>query len=188
VLPDFYGVTMASQEQLSKLQSVVAAAQASARKWGVPASVTLAQWIFESSWGASQLALKANNYFGVKWAHNDGSEDYVEMPTAEYIDGKRVMILAAFEKYSTIEASFEDHASLLASSARYRPAMAVAANPTAFCVQLRQCGYSTNPEYANALLSAIRAYDLAKYDAGPVANDPPTHEEFDAAVNATGKV
>ena len=33
---------------------------------GIPASITLAQGILESSWGNGSLALKANNHFGIK--------------------------------------------------------------------------------------------------------------------------
>lgn len=36
------------------------------RKYGIPASVTLAQGILESSNGESQLARKENNHFGIK--------------------------------------------------------------------------------------------------------------------------
>ncbi len=48
---------MASAEQMARLKAVVPAAQASGRKWGVPASVTLAQWIPESSWGSARQQL-----------------------------------------------------------------------------------------------------------------------------------
>ena len=33
---------------------IIASAQASQRKWRVPASVTIAQWALESGWGAHQ--------------------------------------------------------------------------------------------------------------------------------------
>lgn len=36
------------------------------RRYGIPASVTLAQGIIESSNGQSRLALEGNNHFGVK--------------------------------------------------------------------------------------------------------------------------
>jgi len=36
------------------------------RKYGIPASVTLAQGILESSNGQSRLAQKENNHFGIK--------------------------------------------------------------------------------------------------------------------------
>lgn len=45
------------------------------RKYGIPASVTLAQGILESSNGQSRLAQKENNHFGIK-------------ATAAWIEGK----------------------------------------------------------------------------------------------------
>lgn len=39
------------------------------RKYGIPASVTLAQGILESSNGQSRLALNENNHFGIKATH-----------------------------------------------------------------------------------------------------------------------
>ena len=38
--------------------------------YGIPASITLAQGILESGVGKSELAVKANNHFGIK-CHND---------------------------------------------------------------------------------------------------------------------
>ena len=37
---------------------------------GVLASITIAQAILESGWGSSELALHANNFFGMKECHS----------------------------------------------------------------------------------------------------------------------
>lgn len=158
---------MPSEIQLSALQAVVAAAQASARKWGVSASVTLAQWIFESTWGTSQLALKANNFFGIKAEHLDQPDTYEEFPTHEYVAGKLVLVEADFEKYSDALGSFDDHGRLLATASRYKAAMAFGANPTQFAAQIAQAGYSTDPEYCNKLLTAIRQEGLMRFEIAP---------------------
>jgi flagellum-specific peptidoglycan hydrolase FlgJ len=157
---------MASEQQLERLRTVVSAAQASARTFGVPASVTLAQWIFESSWGISHLSLVADNCFGIKASQGPppGACAYVECPTAEYENGKRIMVTARFRKYPSAIASFDDHAFLLAKSARYQRAMQCASDPTAFAKALQSCGYSTNPNYAAQLIQAIRDYNLTQYD------------------------
>ena len=44
---------------------VIEAAKASQTRWGIPASVTLAQWIVESAWG-SAMPPDSNNPFGIK--------------------------------------------------------------------------------------------------------------------------
>ena len=36
------------------------------RRWKIPASITLAQGLFESGAGNSELARKGNNHFGIK--------------------------------------------------------------------------------------------------------------------------
>jgi flagellum-specific peptidoglycan hydrolase FlgJ len=155
---------MATEQQLKRLKTVVSAAQASARTSGVPASVTLAQWIFESSWGTSKLTLAANNCFGIKANQHSIPDTYIACPTAEYENGKRIVVDALFRKYASVTESFDDHAFLLARSARYQFAMAKAPDPIAFAEALQRCGYSTNPYYASSLIEAIREYNLTQYD------------------------
>lgn len=52
------------------------------RATGIPASITIAQAILESGWGRTDLARKANNYFGIK--DTDFCEGYMEFTTAEF--------------------------------------------------------------------------------------------------------
>ena len=160
---------MPTQQQLDNLHAAVPAAQASARRYGVPASVTLAQWIVESSWGTSELALKANNCFGVKRSHLAAPDSYVEMPTAEYQGGKRVPVEALFARYPSMADSFISHAALLATAARYKSAMRSVEFPRVFAVDLQRCGYSTNPGYAAELQELMRLYNLTQYDISPPA-------------------
>jgi flagellum-specific peptidoglycan hydrolase FlgJ len=161
-------ISMPSQQQLDNLHAVVPAAQVCATRYGVPASVTLAQWIVESSWGMSQLAKNANNYFGIK-RNLASAEQYVEMPTAEYVSGQRVMIEAQFAKYPAPLQSFTAHAMLLSLARRYQPAMKVADQPLLFAQQLQACGYSTSPTYGAMLQGFIREYNLTQYDIQPPA-------------------
>ncbi len=155
---------MASEEQLAALASVVPAAQESARAFGVPASVTLAQWILESGWGQSKLALQCKNYFGVKAENLNVPATYREYQTAEYVGAKRELVMAGFEAYPTAQASFEDHARLLSDALRYRPAMRASADPFRFVRMLQICGYSTSPVYAAMLGNLIREHNLTQYD------------------------
>ena len=160
---------MASAEQLAALKAVVPAAQQSAQVYGVPASITLAQWIVESSWGTSKLAILANNFFGVKALQPNTPDTYEEFQTAEFENGKRVIVAALFEKYPSPAMSFDGHARLLAIAARYKPAMAVAHIPTAFAMALQKCGYSTSPTYGTGLCELMREYNLTQYDNQPPA-------------------
>ena len=156
-------------EQLAFIGTLITPAQTAQTRWGVPASVTIAQAILESGWGRTSLARLALNYFGVK-AH--GNLDYMEFPTHEWVAGQSVATVADFAKYPDVEASFADHATLIATLPRYAPAMAVRDDPTRFAAALQTCGYSTNPAYGAELWQIIQEYGLAAYDAPPAPPPP----------------
>lgn len=152
-------------------------AQASQRQYGVPASVTIAQAILESSnksgWGQSRLALEANNYFGIK--HREGvDEPYVDFRTHEFFNKQDQIVMAHFRSFDSPEASFNAHAALLAGLPRYAKAMRDKNDPGLFSEQLQDCGYSTDPEYAGRLKFLIGEYHLYEWDAAaPESPDPP---------------
>lgn len=155
---------MPNAEQLRWLESLVPAAQETQKFYGVPASVTLAQCILESGWGHTQLSKECNNYFGIKAEHLDQPNTYKEFLTAEYEDGKRVIIHADFEKYPDVGSSFRDHARLIAMAPRYSAAMVWKNNPLQFCHKLQVCGYSTSPTYGQTLANLIVDLKLTQYD------------------------
>ncbi len=170
---------MATAAELAALKAVVPAAQASFAKWGVPASITLAQWMLESGskngWGTSQLSRKANNYFGIKAMHLSAPDAYEQFPTGEYENGRYVVVEALFQKFPDEAACFDAHGQLLATAARYKPAMAVAPNPFAFASLLQRCGYSSasgqngTKSYSAMLMELITDYNLTQYDTPPPA-------------------
>lgn len=149
-------------QQNAFFQLAVPAAQRTQRKYGVPASITIAQAILESGWGQSKLALECNNFFGIKDADHC---DYKEFPTREDNGGAHIEI-ARFESYKTPADCFAEHARLLLTR-RYAPAMAVRNDPAKFAAQLQACGYSTNPNYASSLMRLVEQYDLTQYDIAP---------------------
>ncbi len=159
---------MPSLEQLERLYAVVPYAQATMRRWKIPASVTLAQWIFESGWGADRIAVECNNCFGIKHLQKDTAEPYKVYQTQEYSssNAKARMEMAPFVKYATVADSFEAHGRLIGQSARYMKAIAAPDVPS-FCRALQACGYSTNPRYAKMLCDEIDALNLTQYDKLP---------------------
>ena len=46
------------------------------RNYGIPPHIILAMAGLESSWGRSELAVKANNHFGIKAVHNWNGKVY----------------------------------------------------------------------------------------------------------------
>lgn len=155
---------LATAEQLAWLKTMVPAAQGGARRFSMPASVTLAQCILESGWGQSQLARRCRNYFGVKAMPG---EPYREFTTTEVEHERSIRELASFAIYPSAIESFAAHARLIRNAPRYAPAMVAVPDIPKFCVALKQCGYSTLPDYAARLLALIAQHQLTHYDVPP---------------------
>jgi flagellum-specific peptidoglycan hydrolase FlgJ len=166
----------ATPAQQAFIAAVAPGAVAAQQKYGVPASVTIAQAIDESGWGGSSLAATYHNLFGIKGAGPAGS---VTMPTSEFEGGAWVTIDAPFRIYHNDAESIADHAELLADSGYYTKAMANRANPNAFANDLTGV-YATDPSYGATLIGLMSRYNLYQYDTAPAPAAP-------AAPTATAK-
>lgn len=158
---------MTRPDQVAFIARIAPLAQASQKQYGVPASITIAQAIDESGWGQSQLSTKANNFFGIK-ARQPGDK-YFQFNTEEFEKGQPVRELAKFRAFDSIQDCFDAHARLLACTDLYRPAMADADDPFTFAPKLKDCGYSTDPEYAKKLAALITEFRLTQYDVSDAA-------------------
>lgn len=65
------------------IASVVRAAQSAQRRFGVPASVSIAQAIEASSWGTSTVAKKARNYFNTACSGSMTVSQYAELADSQ---------------------------------------------------------------------------------------------------------
>ena len=122
---------------------------------GVPASITLAQGIHETSAGQSVLVKKSNNHFGIKCKSDWKGE------TVSHDDDARG---ECFRKYDDPYQSYRDHSDFL----KYRPhyAFLFKLEPTDYegwCYGLKKAGYATNPKYPQVLIKLIRDYQLQDY-------------------------
>ena len=72
------------------------------RKYGIPASITLAQGIIESAEGKSMLSRTANNHFGVKGEFN-----------GQFVRADDDKPNEKFKKYDNVGQSYEDHSKVL---------------------------------------------------------------------------
>ncbi len=133
---------------------------------GVPASITLAQAILESSWGESSLTTTANNFFGVKDQVNDEWRgDYVTYPTKEFLNGAYVTVNAKFRKYATPEEGFIDHANFLIKNKRYAPLFQLKVTDyVGWAKGLKAAGYATDPTYDSKLIYLVSKYRLDEFD------------------------
>ncbi len=146
---------------------MVAGAMESEDEYGVPASITLAQIILESSGdypgGLSQLAYECKNLFGMKGKGPSGSKIY---ETAEVgSDGKVIIIQARFRKYRSFQQSIDDHGKLL-TIGRYAAYTKSCKTPQQWAEAIQSAGYATDPNYADLLMELIYMYDLERFDHG----------------------
>lgn len=131
--------------------------------YGIPASITLAQGLLESGAGRSTLATRGNNHFGIK-CHNTWKGD--TMLRDDDAVGE------CFRVYADAAESFEDHSRFL-SKGRYRPLFELAAGDYAGWARgLSKCGYATDPNYADKLITIIERYALFEFDLGGVGGSP----------------
>jgi Mannosyl-glycoprotein endo-beta-N-acetylglucosaminidase len=122
---------------------------------GVPAAITLAQGIHESSSGLSPLAVEANNHFGIKCKKDWKGETMLHDDDAEQ---------ECFRKYPTAFDSYTDHSNFLKNNRRYGFLFDIdALNYKDWAVGLRKAGYATNPNYSTRLTTLIEKYSLQQY-------------------------
>jgi len=124
---------------------------------------TPAQGTVLISWGSSQLARDANNFFGIK-AH--GGRPFIELPTTEVLNGVAQGVTARFARYSSMAECFADRDAILSRVSLYAAARAAAADPEAFTRALAQ-HWATDPAYAEKVLMVYRAEGLAALDRRP---------------------
>ena len=136
----------------------IAAAQAADRRWGVFASVSLAQWALESGWGDRLTG--RNNPFGIKalW-----SQPGTMCETHEVVDGKPCPTHARFRDFDSLDDAFGAHARLIATGAPYKEAMAHKGELDAF-VRLMGARYATDPDYAAKIMGLIADEGFTQFD------------------------
>lgn len=125
------------------------------RRYGIPASVTLAQGIIESADGRSTLANTANNHFGVKGTYH-----------GNYVLADDDRPNEKFKKYDNVRQSYEDHSKVLMAQ-RYRKHTAglSADDYRGWAAAIQRGGYASDKRYVNTLVSVIEGAGLQKYDA-----------------------
>jgi LysM repeat protein len=122
----------------------------------IPASITLAQGLHESSYGKSKLSAEANNHFGIKCKDKwDGKKFYQNDDAPN----------ECFRVYDHAEDSYADHSDFLVTRSRYAELFQLPITDyKAWAHGLKLCGYATNPKYAEILIKTIEDYNLPSFD------------------------
>ncbi len=149
------------------------------KRTNIPASITLAQAILESSSGESSLASKFNNHFGIKC-----KSDWKGETTYKDDDKKN----ECFRAYPNAESSFIDHSNFLKNRPNYAPLFELdPVDDTAWAYGLKKAGYATERDYPKRLLKIIDDYELAQYNYPELDADTVNEEKVIAPVNDTSK-
>jgi hypothetical protein len=144
-----------SYTTLSYIDAFKGIAIAEMNKFGIPASITLAQGILESGSGSSELAKYANNHFGIKCTSDWRGKSY-------YKDDDRKD--DCFRVYQDPNESYKDHSQFLKRK-RYAALFELDKNDYKnWAIGLKSAGYATNPKYAELLINLIEKYQLYQYD------------------------
>ncbi|WP_343562727.1 glucosaminidase domain-containing protein [Sphingobacterium sp.] len=144
--------TMAGNDYIAHYKDI---AIAEMNKYGIPASIKLAQALLESGNGNSFLAREANNHFGIKcggvWKGKS-----VTRPDDNIND--------CFRVYDNPQQSFRDHSEFLLRP-RYSALFKLDKDDyKGWAKGLKAAGYATNPRYPDLLIEMIERYHLDQYD------------------------
>lgn len=127
-------------------------------KYGIPASVTLAQMALESGWGKSNLARNANNYFGIRatqqWIRN-GNPYYLLMEQG----GAKPYCM-----YDSPSESIEAHSRVLMGDKYRRCRLYDDRDYHGWLVNIKRAGYAAAPDYVSKCERIIRQNRLYLYD------------------------
>ncbi len=125
-------------------------------RYGIPASITMAQGILESDCGNSQLSQRSNNHFGIKCKSNWTGASVLHDDDAK---GE------CFRAYGSVEQSYIDHADFLDQTPRYNTLFDLSnSDYKGWAHGLKAAGYATAPDYAEKLIKIIEDSDLQILD------------------------
>jgi len=125
-------------------------------KYGIPASVKMAQGLLESQLGTSEMARNINNHFGIKCHAKNCAPGHCE----NYKDDTHKDF---FRRFNNAWESWRAH-SLLLQGDRYKELKGK--DFRAYARGLKKAGYATDKKYADKIISLIVRYDLTRLDQG----------------------
>lgn len=147
-----------TKEQLVYIERFAPVAQQEQDKYGIPASIKLAQGLIESRSGQSKLSQQNNNHFGMKCFAKNCKKGHC----SNFSDDSHKDF---FKKYPTAWASWRDHSELLKNHSRDNYDVCFECEDYkcwAYCLKKR--GYATAPNYAELLIKVIEDYELYRFD------------------------
>ena len=125
-------------------------------KYGIPASISLAQGLIESRAGTSKLARNNNNHFGMKCFSKNCKKGHC----SNFSDDHHKDF---FRSFKNPWESWRAHSQMI-SSGRYRSLKKHGNDYKKWAYGLKSVGYATDRNYAEKLIGVIERYELWRYD------------------------
>ena len=128
-------------------------------------SPIIAQAILESGKGTSELAIRANNYFGLKFRAGRCSTCigiYEKVGSEQNKDGSYVSTSMQWCKFADMEGSVIGYFDFI-NTPNYANLKGVT-DPKTYLENIKADGYATSLKYVENLMAVIEKYDLTKYD------------------------
>ena len=130
------------------------------------ASLTISQSVWEGGWGVGNIAVVANNIFGIMAAPSWKGKVYCTTTKQVYgtyeeaasHGGKRF-----FRAYNNWAESLSDHSSLFVNSERYEVFIGLRDYKKA-CKAVYSTGYATSSDYPDELIKTIESHKLMIFD------------------------
>lgn len=145
------------KKQETYVERFAEVAQEEMRKYGIPASITLAQGLIETNAGDSRLAKQNNNHFGMKcFSKKCGKGHCTNFTDDTHKD--------FFRKYKSSWESYRAHSKLLMNK-RYRHLKKLGNKDyKGWAKGLKKAGYATDKHYAEKLINIIDELKLYRFD------------------------
>lgn len=157
------GEKQVDADRRAYIEKYAPVAVAEMRKYGIPASITLAQGILESAAGTGKLCKNTNNHFGIKCFSRQCKKGHCK----NFTDDSHKDF---FRVYDNAWKSFRGHSEFLKTSKNYRRAFDCGGDYKCFAQALEDGGYATLKNeagtkiYADVLIRIIKLYQLDQYD------------------------
>jgi flagellum-specific peptidoglycan hydrolase FlgJ len=154
-LPEVTKVGNGNALQKAYIERFASVAQKEMQKFGIPASIKLAQGLLESQAGKSPLAVKNNNHFGIKCFSKTCKKGHC----SNFSDDSHKDF---FRVYTSAWESYRAHSEFLQKD-RYKH-LQEKKHYKDWANGLQEAGYATDPQYAEKLIRLIESLDLQQYD------------------------
>ncbi len=125
-------------------------------RYGIPASVKMAQGILETNAGTSQLAKKNHNHFGVKCFSRSCKKGHC----SNFGDDSHKDF---FRKYGSAWESWRAHSKMIVSG-KYKSLLKYGDDYEEWAKGLKKLGYATAGHYDKTLIELIEKYHLDELD------------------------